>query len=106
MAGENDRPLGEVEIPAAIVSKLGKLAIHGVRQFHARLRQEGPTLRQYLQLSDAAFSDLCRQVEEVIRSQYPLDLSPPAHLEVHKKGVAVHRLRDPKRPKFRPSKGD
>jgi hypothetical protein len=91
-------------IPAGVVGKLKDLAIRGVRQLHARLRREGPGLQDYLQLSDPAFADLCRKVEGAISDHYPEDLQPHVHPEVNKKGVAVHRLHDPKRPRRDPPK--
>jgi hypothetical protein len=98
----SDRSLADLEFPAAVVRKLGDLAIRGVRQLYARLRHEGPGLQHYLQLSDPAFADLCRRVEDAIRADYPEDLHPPVHPRVNKTGVSVYRLRDPKSPRYDP----
>jgi hypothetical protein len=90
----NDLALADLDIPQAVRDKLAELAVGGVRQFHARLRREGPVLREYLKLSPAAFAALSRLVEDVVRKHFPDDLALKIHPAVNKTGVAVHRLKN------------
>ena len=95
-----DHSLSEADIPNAISRKLEDLEIKTVRQFHARLEREGPSLQQYLGLSDAKFADLRGRIEDFVAEEYPEDQLPRIRPSVNKTGVAVHRLDDPTRPKY------
>ena len=95
-----DLALAELDIPGRISRKLEDLEIRSVRQLYARLRQEDHVLRDYLQLSKEDFSELRHKVEHLIREEHPEDLLPKLHPRVHKRGVAIHRLHDPTRPRY------
>lgn len=95
-----DLRLLDIDIPAAISSKLEDLEIRSVRQLYARLQGEGHSLQDHLQLSDEEFAGLKSKIEDLIRDEYPEDMIPRIHPKVNKSGVAVHRLNDPSRPKF------
>ncbi len=101
-----DRALSDIDISDRISSKLGELEINGVRQLYSRLLHEANALRTFLRLSPDDFSELRQKVETVVRDEYPEDLLPQIHPQVNKRGVAVHRLNDPTRPRFpRPHRG-
>lgn len=95
-----DIALTEIDIPGRISRKLGELDIKGVRQLYSRLRKEANPLRDFLELSNDDFSTLRQKIEMVVRNEYPEDLLPTIRPQVHKGGVAVHRLNDPARPRY------
>ena len=96
-----DHAITDLSLPGAVLDKLFDLSIRSVRQLYARLRREGRSLQDYLELSDRAFADLLHRVEDIIRRDFPDDLTAQTHPRVSKTGVAVHRLHDPSRPRFR-----
>jgi len=89
-----------IDLPPRCSRKLADLEIRGVRQLYARLQREHTALQQHLGLSDEDFDTLTRQVESVIRSEFPEDALPHVHPPVNKTGVAVNRLHDPARPRY------
>lgn len=92
--------LSDVDIPERILRKLEDLAIRTVRQFYARLRDDGSNLQKYMGLSDEQFSRIYEKIENLIKDEYPQDMLPKIHPTVNKSGVAVHRLHDRTRPKY------
>lgn len=95
-----DLRLADAGVPEAVAHKLEDVAINSVRQLYARLRSDGNALRQYLGLTDADFDEFYRRVEKLVGEEYPEDGLPRIHPKVNKRGVAVHRLDDPARPRF------
>ena len=96
-----DLRLAEAGVPEAVVEKLEEAAINSVRQLYDRLRGDGGgALRRYLGLGEADFDQLYRRVEQLVGDEYPEDMLDRIHPKVNKRGVAVHRLNDPARPRF------
>jgi hypothetical protein len=95
-----DLTLADAGMPARITRKLERAAIRSLRQLYDRLRNDSGALRKYLGFSDADFEKFYRSVEDMIRKDYPEDTLPHIHPKVNKRGVAVHRLNDPTRPRY------
>jgi len=87
-------------IPASISKALRELDIRTARQLFARLRSQENELKAYLKLSILDFETLRQKLDNLISENFPEDLLPSIQPTVNKRGVAVHRLHDPTRPKY------
>lgn len=96
-----DCRLGDVDfIDREVADKLGQLEIRTIRQLADRLHRETPELQAYLDLDRRQFIALSEATESYVHTHFP-DLAAAAPLpRVHHRGVAVHRLADPTRPRF------
>lgn len=96
-----DRDVADLRfIPETTRARLNTLEIRTLRQLAARLTAEGNQIQEYLRLSDQKFAALRRRVERLIQGEFPEDALARVHPPVNKRGVAVHRLKDPARPKY------
>lgn len=96
----HDPDLAELDLADAVREKLEALEIHTLRQLFARLAGDVEALRGYLALSEPDFAAVRQRVERRIREEFPEDAVPQIRPKVHKRGVAVHRLGEPRRSRF------
>lgn len=98
---QRDIGLGEVDfVPEAIARRLAELEIHSLRQLHFRLQSEPQALQEFLAVPDEQFKELQTKIDSSIKESFPEDLLPHIYPTVNKRGVPVHRLSDPSRPKY------
>jgi hypothetical protein len=96
----DDLNLKALDLAHPVREKLEVLEVRTLRQLFARLSGSAQSLRTYLELSEPEFAALHRQVEQRIREEFPEDALPRIRPQVHKRGVAVHRLADSRRSRF------
>jgi len=97
-----DLNLQEVDfIAPPVAARLADLEIRTLRQLAARLTSDRETLREYLDLDPPHFHRLCSDTEALVERRFPDAALPAIFPKVHRQGVAVHRLDDPARPRFR-----
>ena len=88
-------------VPARWAAKLEALEIRTIRQLAGRLESEAPALGDYLDLDEAGLRSLCTATEKYVQEHFPAAALRSIHPRVHRRGVAVHRLGDRSRPRFR-----
>jgi len=102
MATVQDRDLSEVGFLSDLVrSKLQSLEIHTLRQLAARIQSGPDPLERYLELSDEEFRRIRSRVAEEVRKDFREQARPRDFPPVNKRGVAVDRFREPRRPRYR-----
>ena len=94
-----DRSVQDVEfITKLVADKLKALEIRTIRQLAARMETDREPLRDYLELDQQSFEGLQSETEALIKSDFPE--ARRTWPQVNKRGVAVHRWQDRRRPRF------
>ncbi|RMH20977.1 MAG: hypothetical protein D6696_06800 [Acidobacteria bacterium] len=97
-----DVPLAEVDfLPLQVVDDLALLEIRTLRQLGARMRAESEALREYLELDGATWEAIRSQTSSLLAECFPDDGLQRSFPSVNRRGVAVHRLGERRRPRFR-----
>jgi hypothetical protein len=85
-------------IPKPMADKLRALEIRTLRQLAARLEADREPLRDYLGLNEREFEGLRLDTTALVEREFPEERR--SWPRVNKRGVAVHRLQEAKRPRF------
>jgi len=97
----HDRSLqGIAFISEPLVAKLGDLEIHTLLQLAARMSEGFTELASYLGLDAREYSELRRKTLAMVKEEFPSSL-PEIVPGRFKSGVAVDRLDEADRPRYR-----